>query len=716
LTGYTRKSTYVDGDTILASDSNAEFDQLLSAFDNETGHSHDGTEAEGPVIGVLGDAGVTTPLNKITVDTANDRLSFFVDVASAAVEQIRIEDGVVVPVTTADVDLGTSSVLFKDGYFSGTVEALSVETTNIKANDGTASATIADSTGVMTIASSVLTTADINAGTVDNTVIGATTPVAATVTELTANTSFVLNGSSAMTGILDEDAMGSDSATKLATQQSIKAYVDAQVTAQDLDFSADSGGALSIDLDSEAITFTGGTGIDTTGSLNDVSFAIDSTVATLTGSQTLTNKTLTTPIISTISNTGTVTLPTSTDTLVGKATTDTLTNKSIDLSTNTVTGTTAEFNTALSDGDFTTLAGSETLTNKTLTSPVLNGTLSGTAFLDEDTLSSDSAIAVASQQSIKAYVDAQVTAQDLDFSADSGGALSIDLDSEAITFTGGTGIDTTGSLNDVSFAIDSTVTTLTGTQTLTNKSITLTDNTVTGTSAELATAISDETGSGSLVFATSPTLVTPALGTPASGVLTNVTGYPGDASLVTTGALNSGSITSGFGTIDNGSSSITTTGDITGGGIHVTGDTSAGDNAALGYTSGEGLIITGQGSTNDVTIKNDADASVISIPTGTTRVVLSGSLEVGHESDTTLARTGAGVLAIEGAEITTNTATQTLTNKTLTTPTIDLSGITSSGDLGVADGGTGASTAAGARTNLDVDQAGEALAMAIALG
>ena len=61
------------------------------------------------------------------------------------------------------------------------------------------------------------------------------------------------------------------------------------------------------------------------------------------------------------------------------------------------------------------------------------------------------------------------------------------------------------------------------TTTFTNKSIDLTDNTLTGTSAELRTAISDETGTGALVFATSPTLVTPALGTPASGTLTNCT-------------------------------------------------------------------------------------------------------------------------------------------------------------------------------------------------
>ena len=62
-----------------------------------------------------------------------------------------------------------------------------------------------------------------------------------------------------------------------------------------MDFQADSGGALSIDLDSETLTFTGGTGIDTSGSGNAVTFAIDSTVATLSGTQTLTNKTLTSP-------------------------------------------------------------------------------------------------------------------------------------------------------------------------------------------------------------------------------------------------------------------------------------------------------------------------------------------------------------------------------------------------------------------------------------
>jgi hypothetical protein len=220
----------------------------------------------------------------------------------------------------------------------------------------------------------------------------------------------ISDGTIGVTAFVDEDDMSSDSATLVPTQQSVKAYVDAQVTAQDLDFQADSGGALSIDLDSETLTFTGGTGIDTSGSGNAVTFAIDSTVTTLTGTQTLTNKTLTTPVISSISNTGTLTLPTSTDTLVGRATTDTLTNKTL---TSPVISTISNTGTITLPTSTDTLVGratTDTLTNKTLTSAVLNTGVSGTAVLDEDNMASNSATQLATQQSIKAYVDSQVGA------------------------------------------------------------------------------------------------------------------------------------------------------------------------------------------------------------------------------------------------------------------------------------------------------------------
>ena len=84
-------------------------------------------------------------------------------------------------------------------------------------------------------------------------------------------------------------------------------------------------------------------------------------------------------------------------------------------------------------------SGTITMTNKTLTSPVLNTAISGTAFKDEDDMSSDSATAVASQQSIKAYVDSTNTAQNLNVTDGTAG-INIDLDIEILGILGGTGI------------------------------------------------------------------------------------------------------------------------------------------------------------------------------------------------------------------------------------------------------------------------------------
>ncbi len=67
--------------------------------------------------------------------------------------------------------------------------------------------------------------------------------------------------------------------------------------------------------------------------------------------------------------------------------------------------------------------------------------------------------------------------------------------------------------------------------------------------------------------------------------------------------------------------------------VNAVGDTSAGDDAAMGYTAAEGLILTGQGSTDDVTIKNDADTTVVNVPTGGTDVEISaGNIVFGTAS------------------------------------------------------------------------------------
>ena len=173
-----------------------------------------------------------------------------------------------------------------------------------------------------------------------------------------------------------------------------------------------------------------------------------------------------------------ISIPNATDTLIGKATTDTLTNKTFDLggTGNSLTGSLAEFNSALQGDSFATLADTLILTNKTFTSPtitsgVFNTGVSGTAIKDQDNMSSNSATALATQQSIKAYVDDQIDAQDLDIAGDSG-TIDVDIDDETLTLTGGTGLASAGSGSTITFNIDSSVATLVDTQTFENKTFT----------------------------------------------------------------------------------------------------------------------------------------------------------------------------------------------------------------------------------------------------
>ena len=116
---YIRQSTFADGDTITAALFNDEYNQLVNAFAyssssaSSTGHRHDGTAGQGGNIFKIGDLDF---LNKVEIDSSNNRVGFYVEVSSAAVEQVRIQDGAIVPVTDSDIDLGTTSLRFKDTF------------------------------------------------------------------------------------------------------------------------------------------------------------------------------------------------------------------------------------------------------------------------------------------------------------------------------------------------------------------------------------------------------------------------------------------------------------------------------------------------------------------------------------------------------------------------------------------------------------------------
>ena len=198
-------------------------------------------------------------------------------------------------INTLDANLDVNTFAITTGVTNGDITVTPNGTGSIKlgAMKFVGTTMSSDDSTQITIAENIQTTGTLN-------VAGATT-IGST---LAVGTSLALATGATVTGI-DNGALGS-SATLLATQGAIKTYVDSQVTAQDLDFACDDSTTLSIDLDSESLQFSGGTGITTAGTENTVTIAIDGTVATLTGSQTLTNKVLTNPTINAATMTGTV--------------------------------------------------------------------------------------------------------------------------------------------------------------------------------------------------------------------------------------------------------------------------------------------------------------------------------------------------------------------------------------------------------------------------
>jgi len=549
MAGYTRQSSsnIQPGEIVKSGPVNNEFNAIRDAFNKTSGHKHDGTTAEGAYIPEISD---TDNYNKVVIDTTNNRIGFFSEVSSAAVEQVRIQDGAIVPVTDNDIDLGTSSLEFKDLFIDGTatIDTLTVDesatiTANLTVNGNTTLGNAASDTVTLTadVASAitpsadnthdlgavgsewrnlyvdgqaliddlVADTADINGGNIDATVIGASTAAAGTFTDLTSSGTMTIATVDINGGAIDGVTIGGSSA---------------------------GAGTFTTVTASGAVAINGGLTMDT----NKFTVADTSGNTAIAGTLDVTGQTT----VANLTATGTTVLPATSFgdaniTNVGDIALDSI---SADGSTITITG-----NTTFADGSFDFNIASHDGTNGL----ALGGT-----------------VVTASAAELNKLKDVTSTTAEINIlDGDTSATSTTVADADRVV------------LNDNGTMVQVAVT-------------------------DLAAYFDDE-------ITAMPNLVTTAA--------------------TTVGALNSGSITSGFGTIDTGSSTITTTGAITGGSLVISDGGNIGsssDTDAISIASGgnvtmtQDLTVTGNltvnGSTSTISTTNTTiEDALIELGTGT---------------------------------------------------------------------------------------------------
>ena len=754
MAGYTRQSSadIIATAVVRANPLNVEYNAIRDAFNASTGHKHDGTTAEGAYVPLIADSDA---LNKVAIDTSNNRVGVFVEVSSAAVEQIRIQDGAVVPVTNNDIDLGTSSLQFKDLYLDGTatIDVLQVDTNstltgNLTVNGNTtlgnaASDTVtvtadvaspllpsADDTydlgavgsewrnlyidGTANIDALVADTADIDGGSIDGVTIGGSSAGAGTFTTLTATGTSTLTTVDINGGAIDGAIIGANSAAAITgttiTGTSLVGAVTGDVTGN-----ADTATALETARTIGGVSFDGTANINLPGVNTAGNQATSGNAATATALETART-------IGGVSFDGTanINLPGvnaagNQDTSGNAAsatvleTARTIAGQSFNGSANITIAATdlSDTDQSLATGDNVQFAQVTTTGNAIIGGNLtVNGTT--TTVNSSNMTVDDQLIELGNGRSGSASGDAGIVIE-----RGSDANAFIGFDESADKFTVGTGTFTGASTGDLTITTGTLVANIEGNVTgavtgnadtatalatartiagqsfdgTANISIAPTDLTsVTATATEI-NIIDGDTSATATTLADADRVVVNDAGTMKQVALTDFETYFETSldtlsNVTTVGALNSGSITSGFGAIDNGSSAITTTGTVTFGNISdgtitatafVDEDNMSSNSATLIPTqqSVKAYVDSVAGTSNNVTglnatgaeLNTVADFSAVSVDTSTAianndaLLVFDNGNEIGYRDVDLLDTYFSGT-------------TKTLTNKTLTSPIV----------------------------------------------